>query len=282
MHKLILAVICSLVLSCSQRQPQHKEPPLARAYNKYLYPSELEGLINEKISPVDSAQIVSDYIDNWIRHNLILQIAEDNLQSAMGEINKQAEDYRESLVIYAYERQWLADNLDTIIEEDSMRAYFDQNEKDFMLKEDIYRLGYAMVSNSASATDSIYFWFSHGIEKYRLNLERYCVENCPEFSFHTNIWMSENDLFNLLPYKMYERGKFRTKGVVRYSDSARTYYAKIEDYYVAGSAGPYEYFKKDAYNIIMNKRKMQLLKNTYQGIYLDGLKRSNAEIFINK
>jgi hypothetical protein len=270
-----------VVLGCNRHKPEKDQEPLARVYDKYLYVADIQGLINDKTSPEDSARIVSEYVENWVRQNLILRVAEDNLQSALANINKQAEAYKESLVIYAYERQWLAENLDTVVLDDSIRSYFDNNKKDFTLKTDIYQLAYAVVPVEVKSADSIQYWFSRGIEKYRLPIERYCAANCQSFSLNSNIWLNEDDLFKLLPYDMYAGGKFRTKGIVTYRDTSFRYFVKVDDFHLAGDLGPFEYQKKGIKEIIINKRKMELLGKTYKDIYTEGLKRNNAE-YINK
>lgn len=266
------------VLGCNKSKPEKNEEPLARVYDKYLYVSDVDALVADGTSAEDSARIVQDYIDNWIRQNLILRIAEDNLQTAMAKINEQAEEYKESLVLYAYERQFLAENLDTVLVEDSMRAYYESHSQDFLLRTDIYRLAYVVVPRTDKSADSVNYWFSRGLEKYRLPLERYCVNHSDRFSLNTDIWLNENDLFTLLPYDMYANGSFRTKAPVTYSDTSNRYFAKVEDFFVQGSMGPYAYFRNDIHDIIINKRKKALLDDTYQRIYTEGMKRDNAEI----
>ena len=277
----IILILCSVLPGCKKNEPEKNQEALARVYDKYLYVSDVAGLVNETTSSEDSARIINEYIDNWIRQNLILKVAEDNLQATVAEINKQAEAYKESLIIYAYERQWLAENLDTLVTEDSLLTYFENNSKDFILKGDIYKLAYAVTPASNSTADSIHYWFSRGIEKYRYDLERYCVEYCDLFSLNSNIWINEDDLFKLLPYNMYAEGKFRTKGPVVYKDSLNKFFVKVEDYYIAGTIAPFEYYREAVKDIIINKRKMELINNTYQQIYLEGIKRNNAE-FIKK
>lgn len=274
----IVLALCIVVLGCKKNKPDKNEEPLARVYDKYLYVSDIEGLTAENTTPEDSTRIVNDYIDNWIRQQLILKVAEDNLQSELATIDKQAQEYKESLEIYAYERQWLAENLDTVVADDSLEKYFNEHSNDFVLKSDIYKFAYAVTPKANKTADSIQFWFSRGIEKYRYQLERYCVANCSQFSLNADVWVSEDDLFNLLPYDMYADGKFRTKGPMSYADSATRYYAKVNDFYLAGKIGPFEYYKEGVKDIIINKRKMELLKNTYQQIYSEGLKHDHAEI----
>lgn len=53
--------------------------PIARVYEKYLYESDVEGVGKGAAKPEDSVLAVKNYIDAWIRHNLILHYAEENL-----------------------------------------------------------------------------------------------------------------------------------------------------------------------------------------------------------
>lgn len=279
---IIAILVCAALSGCKKHNDSDDRKPLARVYDKYLDHDEISGLLNENTSSDDSARIISEYIDGWIRHNLILKVAEDNVASSIPEIDKQTEDYKESLIQFAYERQWLAENLDTVVKDAALQEYYDNHKADFALKSDIYKLAYAIAPVTVKSSDSIQYWFSRGIEKYRVPLERYAAQNCSKFSFNTDVWLNADDLFQLLPYKMYGNGQFRTKGPVKYADSLSTYYVKVEDFYLAGNIAPFDYYKEGIKDIIINKRKLELLKNTYQRIYSDGLQRNNAEIYTNE
>ncbi len=271
--------LCLLVSACQKNNPDKNEEPLARVYDKYLYASDIEGLLHDNILPEDSTRIVDEFIDNWIRRQLILKVAVDNVQSSIDEINRQAEDSRQSLIISAYERQWLRQNLDTIVSFDSVQAYFETHQSDLILKSDIYRLSYAVVPNEVKTADSIQFWFSKGIEKYQVNLERYCAENCNAYSINSGKWFSEDNLFNLLPYDMFANGKFRTKGIVEWQDGKNRYLVKVDDFYTSGTLGPFEFYIASIKDIIVHKRKNEMVKDVYQQIYSEGFKRDNAELF---
>lgn len=278
-----IALLSALsLLSCNNPKPEKNEEPIARVYDTFLYASDIAALVAEGTKPEDSAAIVDAFIESWIRQQLILRVAEDNLQTAMAKIDKQAAEYRESLVLYAYERQFLAENLDTVVVADSLNAYYQAHQQDFILPYDIYRLNYVVVPKSDKTADSVLYWFSRGVEKYRLPIERYCVVHADRFSLNADVWINTNDLFTLLPYDMYAGGKLRSKAPVSYSDTSNRYFALVKDYYTEGNLGPFEYFAEDIREIILNKRKKELLTATYQRIYTEGMKRENAEILKEK
>ena len=63
----------------------------------------------------DSAYFVQYYMDKWIREKLMLYHAELNLSIDMKDYEKQIDEYRSSLLIYAYQQQLLNQNFDTMI-----------------------------------------------------------------------------------------------------------------------------------------------------------------------
>ena len=77
-----LLVITSILSSCdlfkikdSQSELISETPPVARVYDKYLYPEDLEGLTSEAINSSDSADIVDRYVQSWIKKQLLIDEA---------------------------------------------------------------------------------------------------------------------------------------------------------------------------------------------------------------
>ena len=60
-------------------QKSSKEVVLAECYGKYLYESDLKGIVPEGASIMDSIQRVSNFIDSWVRRQVLLHQAEINL-----------------------------------------------------------------------------------------------------------------------------------------------------------------------------------------------------------
>lgn len=236
-------------------------------------------MLSSGISAEDSAQFVSTYIDNWIQQNIILKIAEDNLQQELTEINRQTKEYRESLLIYAYEKYWLSQNLDTLMSEDSLQAYYNQNQSDFLLQSDIYKISYAIIPIVNSKYDSLRYWFSRDIAKYRNNLESFCLTNCTGYLFEGQIWFSADALIRILPFTLFEDNKFRTTQLIESKDDEYRYLVKVHSFETQGAQAPYEYVREDIRRIMINKRKMLLLKKNYQKIISEAMRINNAEIY---
>src|SRR6188768_1344994 len=146
MKGVIFFLFLSLLASCSYfKSGNKKEDPIARANDKYLYLSDLEGVGKGAARPEDSMQAVRNYIDSWIRHNLLLRYAEDNLPETNEKLDQQLQDYRESLLIYTYEKELLNDKLDTVVNEQEIQEYYSENKDNFELKQGITRIKYIML-----------------------------------------------------------------------------------------------------------------------------------------
>src|SRR5690349_3041170 len=99
-------ILVLVVSSCSFfPSKEKKEQPIARAYDKYLYQSDLAGVGQGAATPEDSIQAVRSYIDSWIRHTVLLRYAQDNLPEEEQRLEQQLNDYKESLLIHAYESE---------------------------------------------------------------------------------------------------------------------------------------------------------------------------------
>ena len=104
-----------------------------------LYQSDLQGIVYEGISASDSIARTKAFIDNWIRQQLLLHQAENSMAKSELDFSKQLEDYRNSLIIYKLEKQYINKNLDTVISDDEILKYIENNKSTHELDEETVR-----------------------------------------------------------------------------------------------------------------------------------------------
>src|SRR5690606_40039886 len=90
-----LLLVALFIAACSSGE---RNQAVARAYDTYLYPEDLENLVNEGSSAIDSQNLVNAYIAQWQRQQVLLPRAQDAVKLDLAQINKQIEVYRNSLV----------------------------------------------------------------------------------------------------------------------------------------------------------------------------------------
>ena len=123
--------------------------PMARVYDQFLYRDQLSGIVAEGTSAADSVKIIRNYIINWTKEALILQKAEANLSDDQKNVEKQLQAYRKSLLLYAYEKELIRQKLDTVVPNQEIEEYYQKNQKDFQLKDNIIKVLYVKVKKKA-------------------------------------------------------------------------------------------------------------------------------------
>jgi len=98
-----LIILVLIVFSSCTYFKKKTERVVARVLDDYLYESDLKGIIPSGTPPKDSVILTRNYIETWVRQNLIIHQAEKNLTGDQMDFSKQLEDYKNSLIIFEYE-----------------------------------------------------------------------------------------------------------------------------------------------------------------------------------
>ena len=77
-----------LFAGCDYFQKKSKEVVVAECYGKYLYESDLKGIVPEGATIMDSIQRVNTFIDSWVRRQVLIHQAENNLNMEELDLNK--------------------------------------------------------------------------------------------------------------------------------------------------------------------------------------------------
>ena len=133
-NSIIIVLINLLILSCSSK---HDDKIIASVYEKDLTYSEIIDAIPDEVE--DSSYFAEKFINDWIRKELMLSYAEININTDLLKYKKQIEDYRSSLLIYAYKQELLNQNLDTAIVFSEIENYYEKYKEEFMLSKNIFK-----------------------------------------------------------------------------------------------------------------------------------------------
>ena len=255
--------------------------PIARVYEKYLYESDVEGVGKGAAKPEDSILAVKNYIDAWIRHNLILHYAEENLSEKNTDLEKQLTDYRESLTVFYYEKELIKQKLDTVVDEQEITDYYKKYIDNFELKTAVSKMRYVMFPKSLKIkTDSATVWMKKQNEVNQSKLRNFCIDNAVKYQISDSSWFSIDELTSILPLEENNLDNAPyNKSYQTMNDSAYQYLVSFDDLKLKGNAAPMQYVRKDIINIILNKRKLAYLSTIHNSIYEDALQNKKFETY---
>ncbi len=268
------------ITACDSFLKHPEEEPVARVMDKYLYPSELKELIGPAISPSDSAQIVKNYIDEWIRKQLLLNKAELNLTEEQKDVSKQLEEYRSSLLIYKYEKNLIQQKLDTNISEAAIQNYYEENKSNFILEEPIVRALYIKVPLEAPNLNRLIYLYRSDSEDDIYQLESYCYQYAQKYDDFNDEWIEFNDILNEVPLNTSDPERFlRYNNYINVRDSSYLYLVRFREKIMPREEAPLNYVRSKIKSILMTKRKVEFINNLEANIYNNARNKGHFTIY---
>ena len=276
--KRILILILTLLNSCNN-WIQVNEEVVARIGTSYLYKKDLVDIIKTPISESDSLLKLNSFIDNWARKQLILQQAKIILpESTLIELETMVKDYRDDLFINSYRKAVINKNLDTIINYSEINMFLNNNKEIFRLKAPLFKVRYIHVPPYNVDKEKIKLSF----QRFNYNDKVFLDSLSYQFSTYIlsdSLWINKSNLISKVSFlnqnnfdRLIKKSKF-----YNIEDTLGVYLFFIKDLLKEGELAPNEIFTSKIKNIILNKRKQELIKQFEKDILQDAIKSKTFE-----
>ena len=277
---LIIAILCCISCNLFRKQNSDRKDVVAKAFEYYLSEEDLSGIVPSGASKDDSVAIVKNYIDNWIRHKAVLHKAEKNLDDDKKNVTKQLDEYRNSLITYAYETELVRQKLDTSIDEKEILAFYKNHPQNFELKDNIIKVIYLKLNKKSPKLDKVKQWYKSHEKKDRELLEEYCHQYALNYYLDDNTWLLFDDLLKEIPIKTYDKEQFlENNRNIEIEDSSQIYLVNIQGFMIKNSISPLSFERKNIIAMIMNERKLKLIDEMEHQAYQDAKKNGDAVVY---
>jgi hypothetical protein len=275
-----IIILAMAIQGCSLLNGKRQEEPVARVFEQYLYPSDLSDAIPGGSSVQDSIILAERFIDTWVKDQLLLHRAEQELTEDQKNFQKQMEEYYRSLLIYTYRQKLLQQKLDTVVSEEEITAYYQENRSNFILSEDVIKGTFIKVSLAAPRIDEVRRWSRSATEEDLDQMEMYSLSYAEKFSNFSHTWVYFSSFSMQLPMQISQPSTYlRYNKNIETSDNAYRYFLHVADHLTEGEVAPLEMVSDDIVNIILNKRKIEFFQDLEQIVYHDGVSRNQFEIY---
>jgi hypothetical protein len=275
-----IAITILIMQGCSPLADKNLEEPVARAFEKYLYPSDLGKVIPTGTNPEDSTLLAKRYIERWVSDQLMEHRAKESLTEEQMDFDSQIEEYHRSLLIYTYRQKLLEQKMDTEVTEREIQAYYEENTKNFLLSQDVIKGTFIKVPLSAPNLEQLRRWSWNNREEDLDQLEKYCISYAEKFSDFNDTWVYFSSIKGQLPMRISDPSRYlQSYRNIETSDSLYRYMVHISDYLIEGEVAPVEMVTEDITNIILNKRKIEFINELEHQVYTDGVTRNQFEIY---
>jgi hypothetical protein len=282
MSRLIFLILLAGVLAgCKGKKSTTTRIPVAEINNVVLYYDEIPRLIQKGINEADSTAIVHNYVNKWAKKELMLQKAEENLSNELKtDIASQMEETRTNLLIYQYQRQMLLEKMDTVISGTELENYYNDNQKSFMLNENIVKALFIKLPLETPDLDKIRRLARSNVQADMQELEKECFQFAEKFDDFNEQWIPMSRLSVELQQDISSEENFLQRTTFfETSDANSVYLISIRDYRLRSTLAPFEYVKDDIKRIIWNTRRFEFIQSLENGIFNDALKGNNFRIY---
>ena len=277
----IVVLLAFLLSGCTYFEKAEEKEVVARVNNSYLYKEDVGSLVSENISPEDSALIVSNYINRWATQRLLLDRAKINLPTEQqNEFDKLVNNYRNELYAKAYTDAIISRQLDTVVSQVEAEKYYEQNGENFKLNEDLVKLRYINLTQNNSDFEAI----KNRFQRFNEEDKKALLENAIHFnsySLNDSVWVKTKEVYDKIGPLSPENESLllKNQNFLQLEDSLGVYLISVEDVKLRNEKAPLEYSLPNIKQILLNKRKLELIKKLEKDITRDAIKNEQFEVY---
>ncbi|GAA4274491.1 hypothetical protein GCM10022258_37870 [Aquimarina gracilis] len=254
---------------------------VARVNETYLYKEDIKDLVPENTSKEDSTNIVNNYINSWATRQLFIDQAKRNLtEEELKEFDELVENYQSTLYINAYKNAVINKSIDMEVTKEDLESYYNQNLENFNLNEELVKIRYLHLppkyGDIVATQRQLNRFNEEDVDELTLKKEEYVA-----YSLNDSTWVKLDQVLNKIPIlKKQDRSKLLRSGkYMQLRDSTGVFMVKIKDVLKRKEQAPLEYIKPTIRQIILNKRKLELVKKIEKDITKDAVENKQFEVY---
>ena len=172
---------------------------IAKVGDKLLLRRELSTALRGGITKADSINQAKDYVQRWVKQELMLSLAEENLSDDQKDVQRELDEYRTSLIIHRYQQQLISQKLDTVVTSSDIRQFYDLHPERFILEQHIVKAIYIEVPKNVTKVDLLKRWMSTLDDKSRTELEKYSFQYATKFDYFNEQWIDFGQIRSRMP-----------------------------------------------------------------------------------
>ena len=268
------------VSSCQLKEVS-SDKIVARVNNQYLYASEVNDHIRANLSSADSTSMAKNYINAWVKEQLLLEKAVFNLNpSQQTSLENLIRQYRNDIFIKTYQEEWLKSRMDTLVTPQEIEAYYKENKQNFKLHQDLVRGRYVQLPLANFNKASV----SRALRRFNDSDRNYLDSISLQFNsayLNDSVWFRPQAFFNRINRSSpqeYDR-YLKSKRFFEIEDSIDLYLVFVEEVRRRNEIAPLSHINPTLKQILLNKRKLETMRQFDNDILEEAIKNKTLEIY---
>ena len=252
---------------------------LARVGSNYLYKSDLEKRFESVIGVEDSLIKTQRFIEDWAKDILLYEQALVNLpQEKITELENLVKEYRSDLFSANYKEYVVRSSIDTIIEISERKSFYEENKGVFKLTQPLYQIRVLQFPSDNVERREITRSFRRFNEADRFFLDSISFHFTKLF-LNDTLWISQKSVLNQVSFLTRENldNYLRKKRFFQVETEGEVYLLYVNDFITRDEIAPLSYVAGTIDKIILNKRKLEFIKQFDREILQDAIQSKKFE-----
>ena len=270
-----------LIVSCDFLKKTDDRKPIARVNDTYLYSEDIEGLVPEGTAKEDSTLLVQSFINSWATQQLFVDGAMRNISDEKQEaFSKLVVQYKNDLYTKAYIEALVNKSLDTTVTRQEAEVYYEANKDVFKLNEELIKFRYVRIDENMINFKDIQNKFKRFNKKDKRELDSISIQ-FKSYSLNDSIWIKVSQVINKISAINPENKNqlLKKSNFIQLKDSLGVYLMQINDVLLRNDTAPLDYVRPTIKQIVINKRKLEFIRELEKDITKDAINNKQFEIY---
>jgi hypothetical protein len=237
----------------------------------------VEDVIPNSSSKEDSAALAEAYIQSWIEDALVIGQAENLSEEDKVSIEQRVDNYRNALLVYNFEQNYIKQNLDTTVSDAQIEEYYNANKESLRVGEHFMKLKYVTLPDNSKDVKRVTAAFNNG--DYAV-LETLCVEIAAKHYLNDGEYMNWEAFAQMIPLSIADRSAFlqQATNLQTVRQNGEIFLIKVSSYLLPGDVAPLEMVKDNISAAIINIRKRDVIKQMRENMFNQAKSEGKFEI----
>ena len=276
MRILVPILIISIFASCKQQEQEGTV--VAEVYGEKLYQTEIDKLISGEVSTEDSVFMVREFINSWVSRQVVLHKAQEVLTETERDKSDQMQVYKNDLISYETLNKLALERIDTNFSEEEMLAYYQANEKEFELSENIIKFIFFKIPSDLDNEDEKWNEF----KKADLDIaefSKWVKDHGGSYYTDTSSWVYFDDILKEIPINTYNQEHFLSNNkYISINEGNARYFVKILDFRIKSATSPFDMERERVKKILIVKKQKETLRQIETELVSDAYKQNKVVI----
>jgi len=250
---------------------------LAEVGEQQLYATDVEGIVPPGLASADSLQVLTDYVDRWVRDAAVSEEAIAQLGDSP-DIERLVAQYRTSLARDRYQTKVASMRIDTLVTQAQLEETYEQSKAGLSAKQTLVRAVLIKMPSPVPVKEAFEdSWRQIDEPSQWAELKKMAKEYASLALLDEKKWYSAAEIDVLLPDEVL--GSVRVGSSVAKGDR-HVYYLRVYELVNEGELTPLPYVRQRLSKIILEQRKAAFLGTFTDELYQEARTQNRVKIYI--